>query len=152
MVTKNLDDEISDEDVDDVTPQKRPRDAGNAQDDEVDDDDEPPLFPPEPTTTPSHAGIRSSSPVYPPSAPRDYSSELDFSSPARWDATQDDDEEEEERRIAGEAKKRELTRRKEKRKREEKERTRHYEVVGVVRKKVVFALRCVCCFSACDCS
>ncbi|TXT08848.1 hypothetical protein VHUM_02976 [Vanrija humicola] len=107
------------------------------------DEDEPPLFADaDAYTTPSkaHAPLpSSSSPFAPSSAARDYSSDL--SSPAPHDAwgfpvtpgdDDEDDEDEEEQRAAE---------RRRKRKRESKERTRHYEVVGVVRKKVVFALR-----------
>lgn len=105
--------------------------------DENEDEDEPPLFEPDPNIFPSTPGKRhaphSSSPILPPSSMKDYSSELGFSSPVR-----DEDEEaedEEERGERGEVVKK-------RRKRDgEKERTRHYEVVAVVRKKVVFALR-----------
>ena len=113
------------------------------EDDEEEDEDEPPLFAPDPDifpSRPSHAAHPpSSSPFLPPSAARDYSSELDpASSPARWT----DDEDEEARDRLGEKEERiKRERAREKRKRDERERTRHYEVVGIVRKKVVFALR-----------
>ncbi|KAL1405820.1 hypothetical protein Q8F55_007498 [Vanrija albida] len=104
------------------------------------EDDEPPLFA-DAFTTPSkaHAPLPSSSPFVPSSAARDYSSDLSSPVTARdaWgfpvtpgDEDDDDDDEEEQR-----------AERRRKRRRESKERTRHYEVVGVVRKKVVFALR-----------
>lgn len=104
-----------------------------------DDEEEGPLFP-DILQTPPRKGVNpSSSPssIYPSSAIKDYSSELDFSSPPMSDTSSkreleeesSDDEEEEERR-----------RKKAKRSRK-KDRTRRYEVVGIVRKKVVFALR-----------
>ena len=144
----------SDEEAEDVTPNKkaRPGKARPSGTEDEEEEDDGPLFEPEMDTTPmnkSGAMASSSSPIYPPSTAKDYSSELDFSSPARWDleSTADRDEEEKEeaedrRKSALEMKQKE-ERRKEKRKwgRERPERTRHYEVVGVVRKKVVFALR-----------
>ena len=117
---------------------------------EVDEEDERPLFPSNviPTTPISRHQPCSSSPIYLPSARRDYSSELDRSSPVRGCDTDvfgskrsrdDDDDDEGEGRLV---KKKRLGRRLNgERKDEERERTRHYEVVGVVRKKVVFALR-----------
>jgi len=118
------------------------------------EDDEAPLFPPNPEdefdpfhTPPKsrNGGHASSSPstIYPSSAMKDYSSELDFSSPPMSDTSkrdreeeeeddhQDAEDEEEERRRRKKAKKASMT----------KQRTRRYEVVGIVRKKVVFALR-----------
>lgn len=119
------------------TPKRAKRDDGEEEDD-------PPLFE-DAFTTPSKApiGLPSSSPFAPSSAPRDYSSDLSSPVNARdaWgfpvtpgDEEDDEEEEEEEERRAE---------RRRKRRRETKERTRHYEVVGVVRKKVVFALRWV---------
>jgi DNA mismatch repair ATPase MutL len=117
------------------------------------EDDEAPLFPPNPEdefdpfhTPPKsrNGGHASSSPstIYPSSAMKDYSSELDFSSPPMSDTSkrdreeeddgdEDEEDEEEERRRRKKAKKASMT----------KQRTRRYEVVGIVRKKVVFALR-----------
>lgn len=118
------------------------------KDEEEEEEEDPPLFAPEPgilPSTPSRDNApASSSPFYPSSAPRDYSSELDpASSPPVWDDEVDDEEDEEreaeKQRIADQKMKRDKAR--EKRKRDQKERTRHYEVVGIVRKKVVFALR-----------
>ncbi|WVW85417.1 hypothetical protein I302_107455 [Kwoniella bestiolae CBS 10118] len=104
----------------------------------------------------------SSSPVYPPLTPIDYSSDLEMaSSPARseWDLTQDEDDDEGrpskrskmDKSIGtkgsglGRSKDSKAERRvKEKQKRleqGEKERTRRYQVIGIVRRKVVFALR-----------
>lgn len=109
-----------------------------------DSDEEPPLFAPNPDDLPLTPRGRqppsSSSPIYPPSAMRDYSSELDMSSPARDIDDSEDDGAEDEEKVAVEAK-RKAAKRKRERKEGERERTRHYEVVGVVRKKVVFALR-----------
>jgi hypothetical protein len=105
------------------------------------DEDEPPLFPDILQTPPKKSIDPSSSPssIYPSSAVKDYSSELDFSSPPMSDTSKrdleessDDEEEEEEER-----------RRKKAKRSGKKERTRRYEVVGIVRKKVVFALRSV---------
>jgi len=103
------------------------------------DEDEAPLFPDVLQTPPKKLNDPSSSPssIYPSSAMKDYSSELDFSSPPMSDTSKRDlqssddeeDEEEEERR------------RKKAKRSGKKERTRRYEVVGIVRKKVVFALR-----------
>ena len=117
---------------------------------------------------PSHAG--GSSPILPPSAIRDYSSDLDYSSPYRaemdglgFDGPSqqtpigkeggDESDEDDVAREADELRKRRAAReelaaqaRKRKKRRVdrgEKERTRFYEVVGVVRKKVVFSLRSV---------
>jgi len=112
------------------------------------EEEELPLFPDILQTPPKKSNDPSSSPssVYPSSAIKDYSSELDFSSPPmsdtstskgdrnsdlKEDSDEDDYEAEEERR------------RKKAKKSGRKERTRRYEVVGIVRKKVVFALRCV---------
>lgn len=135
----------------DKTPNGHGKDKGRAMDEGEEgeeEEDEPPLFAPEPgifpATPSSDDGPASSSPFYPSSAPRDYSSDLDpGSSPAKWDQEDEEDVEAEveKLRIAEEKRKRDKAR--EKRKRDQKERTRHYEVVGIVRKKVVFALRCV---------
>lgn len=123
------------------------------KDDDDDDDDEEPLFPPHPEAGPStpqnsrHRHASSSPfPLLPPSSLKDYSSELDFSSPppslgkrARGDSdeNEDDDEEDEAERMEREK----MERRRAERKAQRPERTRVYEVVAVVRKKVVFALR-----------
>ena len=143
-----LGDEDGYEEEDQLLGKKRFRDDHV---DEMDEDEEPPLFPSgtAPTTPIPRHQTSSSSPIYPPSAMRDYSSELDKSSPVReWDT----DEFGFKRSCDGEdpvqggegrrAKKTRLVRRENgERKDEKRERTRHYEVVGVVRKKVVFALR-----------
>jgi DNA mismatch repair ATPase MutL len=107
-----------------------------------DEEEEGPLFPDLFQTPPKKSNDPQSSPssIYPSSAIKDYSSELDFSSPPMSDTStskrdleessdDDDDEEEEERR------------RKKAKRSGKKERTRRYEVVGIVRRKVVFALR-----------
>ena len=161
------DEEIDVEGIDDkengATSAKKRRQGGSTEkkrqnesavkasvpDDEEEDD--PPLFAADPDIFPSTPMVErppaSSSPFYPASAPRDYSSELDpASSPARWEAEDDNEEDgdEQERahsaRILEEEKRRRVQAR-EKRKRDERERTRSYEVVGIVRKKVVFHLR-----------
>jgi hypothetical protein len=136
-----------------VTPSRNSRGKGKGKDDEEGEEGEEPLFPSEPEYDPfqtpaksrngKHAnGHASSSPstIYPSSAMKDYSSELGFSSPPmsdtsskrRLDDDEDDgeDEEQEERR-----------RKKAKKGSKMKERTRRYEVVGIVKKKVVFSLR-----------
>jgi hypothetical protein len=115
-------------------------------------------------TTPLRRRPQASSspfPFDPPSSAKDYSSELDFSSPpdlmSNWinkdddDDDDDDDENEEDentpsrpggnrkrggRGEEGKGSKKQRTNR--------PERTRVYEVVAVVRRKVVFALRYVC--------
>lgn len=127
---------------------KSPRPSGGASEDEEDD---PPLFPPSsPPHTPGHAGhmLSSSSPFIPPSSIKDYSSELDPSSPARGGPSVHDSDEDEgdifadEKAQAEEARKRaKIEKKRLERRLARPERTRSYEVVGVVRKKVVFNLR-----------
>lgn len=93
-------------------------------------------------STPTKA-MAASSDYAPSSPPRDYSSDLS-SPPNGTDAwgfpapLEDEVEEEREEKERQAAKARE---RREKRRRAQPERTRYYEVVAVVRKKVVFALR-----------
>jgi hypothetical protein len=133
---------------------KRKRGGAEGEEEEADG----PLFPEE--LTPKGKGkdngsrvqIQSTpaSSVLASSPPRDYSSDL--SSPPAWDFAPeekevDEDEEDEEAEKARE-KERIKEREREQRRRERRERrrpeaprTRYYEVVGVVRKKVVFALR-----------
>lgn len=138
------------------------------EEDEEDEEDEEegPLFETdqnvETTPTKDRQAPRSSSPSYPPSTPKDYSSDIEMSSPAgsqmdgfgfpkrgrAQDEDEDEDEDEEDidierrkRRKLEEAKAKEKRERREKRREGRKERTRHYAVVGIVRKKVVFALR-----------
>jgi hypothetical protein len=123
---------------------------GKGKQKEEEEEEEGPLFP-DIDTTPPHTPKRdgqhpSSSPssMYPSSAMKDYSSELDFSSPPvsdtstskrdRDDESESEDEEEERRKKVKKSRK--------------KERTRRYEVVGIVRKKVVFALRYVIIFES----
>ncbi|ORY35730.1 hypothetical protein BCR39DRAFT_511764 [Naematelia encephala] len=131
---------------------KRKRvETGNTKDkeeqqDEDEDEDEGPLFAPNPdifdipTTPQNQRHPNSSSPILPPSSIKDYSSELGYSSPARIDQEDEDEDEEKEEQKDEENRKR--ARRKERKQAQDgKERTRHYEVVGIVRKKVVFALR-----------
>jgi hypothetical protein len=119
---------------------------GKGKQKEEEEEEEGPLFP-DINITPPHTPKRGgqhppsspSSSMYPSSAMKDYSSELDFSSPPvsdtstskrdRDDESESEDEEEERRKKVKKSRK--------------KERTRRYEVVGIVRKKVVFALRCV---------
>jgi DNA mismatch repair ATPase MutL len=118
--------------------QDKGKGKGKAEEDE--NEEEGPLFPDILQTAPKKSNDPSSSPssIYPSSAIKDYSSELDFSSPPMSDTSKrdlessDDEEEEEEER-----------RRKKAKRSGKKERTRRYEVVGIVRKKVVFALRSV---------
>ena len=150
-----VDGDASDEEeveVDESTPAKTSRIAKGDEDEEQEEEEDQPLFAPNPdifqTPLGKHAP-HSSSPLYQSSAPRDYSSELDASSPSRWDtdefgfkanhANGDEDEDDEEAEMDRVRKEEERGR--EKRKTTEKQRTRHYEVVGIVRKKVVFALR-----------
>ncbi|OCF75818.1 hypothetical protein I204_03113 [Kwoniella mangroviensis CBS 8886] len=104
----------------------------------------------------------SSSPVYAPLTPIDYSSdlEMDPSSPARseWDQIEHDDQEDEEQSQqrpnkrartkvngngGGKISKVERRKKEKQKKMEsgEKDRTRNYQVIGIVKKKVVFALR-----------
>ncbi|WVQ72093.1 hypothetical protein IAR50_001638 [Cryptococcus sp. DSM 104548] len=128
-------------------------DEEEEEDDEEDEDeDEGPLFPPikDGTPTKETAHPQSSSPYLPPSTPRDYSSDIEMSSPMAPSSSKrpysDDEEDEAE---AEERKKRKKLADARKAKREERkrkrgegtERTRHYAVVGIVRKKVVFSLR-----------
>jgi hypothetical protein len=122
-----------------------------------DEEYEPPLFPPGSPRTPSRAPIpSSSSPVLPPSSMKDYSSELDFSSPrhsvgSKRDRSDDEDEDEhmdEEGSEEARRKRLKLEKKMQERRAARPKRTRYYEVVGVVRKKVVFALRSVVCFTA----
>lgn len=130
---------------------------GGRPGDESEEEDGP-LFPEQQTPTTRPMPL-SSSPFLPPSSARDYSSDLDSSpvrppldlnsSPPRGLGDEDDDEEEREREKEERRRRREEERAE--REREERhrarrraarpERTRHYEVVGVVRKKIVFALR-----------
>lgn len=136
-------------------------DEESSDEEEEEDDEEGPLFEKdedaETTPTEDREAPGSSSPFYPPSTPKDYSSDIEMSSPAQSQIDdfgfpkrgreQDQDEDEED--ISTERRKRrKLEDAKEKEKRERrkkrqgrKERTRHYAVVGIVRKKVVFALR-----------
>lgn len=131
-------------------------------DDQDEEEEEGPLFPLDPEgplfqtpTKNNHGRHPSSSPstIYPSSAIKDYSSELDFSSPPISEASsrghkrglgdQDDENGEDDGDEDGSpevAKKRKSTRNGDPTK---KQRTRRYEVVGVVRKKIVFALRYV---------
>ena len=107
------------------------------------EEDEGPLFPDiTPPQTPKRGnGHPSSSPssIYPSSAMKDYSSELDFSSPPVSDTSKRDREEESD--SEDEEEEEEERKRKKAKKSGKKGRTRRYEVVGIVRKKVVFALR-----------
>jgi len=119
---------------------------GKQKADVEEEEEELPLFPDVLQTPPKKSNDPSSSPssVYPSSAIKDYSSELDFSSPPMSDTStlkRDRDLEEDSEEDEDEAE--EERRRKKAKKSGRKERTRRYEVVGIVRKKVVFALRCV---------
>jgi DNA mismatch repair ATPase MutL len=159
------DEESEDSDMEDIkssirTPLKRNKGRQKDKNGE-EEEDEAPLFQdnveaPRQVPFPKTPDGRSSSPFFPSSAPRDFSSELDMSSPGRRidededDEEPDDDQGEEElearrRKVEEERKRVEAKRkRKESRAKEGRARTRHYEVVGVVRRKVVFALRLVC--------
>lgn len=160
-------DEAASEEVRVRTPLRRSKTQGGRPpiDGDDDDADEPPLFPPGSPQTPAVAGRlihaqvpASSSPFLPPSSIKDYSSELDFSSPAQRfgskrdrsdnededeDEDEDDKEDEDEEEEDEETKRKRLKveRKKAERRAMKPERTRYYEVVGVVRKKAVFALR-----------
>lgn len=138
--------EEEDEVVEDETRSKRaPKGKGRAptvqqerEDGEDEEEEEGPLFPPDPDgplfqTPVKGNGHASSSPstVYPSSAVKDYSSELDFSSPPMSDKA-DEEESANTRKRKAVNKSEDPTK---------KQRTRRYEVVGVVRKKIVFALR-----------
>ncbi|WVO14481.1 hypothetical protein L204_102116 [Cryptococcus depauperatus] len=131
------------------------------EEEESEDEDEEPLFPVSDRETAfvkdQGATPRSSSPFHPPSTPRDYSSDIEMSSPVlgrvgslgfskRGREEEIDEETREEEEQIGKRKKMEEIKQRQKRtvkklNGEEKERTRHYAVVGIVRKKVVFALR-----------
>jgi hypothetical protein len=131
-------------------PSAKRRKSGATADEE---EDEGPLFPPEPKglhTPPKRRPQDSSSPFQyqPSSSVKDYSSELDFSTPPNGTDMEDEDDEDEDeedgqagRSSKGKGKKRAREEKTVKRKSTKPERTRVYEVVGVVRKKVVFALR-----------
>lgn len=143
-------------------------DEESSDEEDEEDEEEGPLFETdqnvETTPTKDRQAPRSSSPFYPPSTPKDYSSDIEMPSPAgsqmdgfgfpkrgrAQDEDEDGDEDEDEedidikrrkRRKLEEAKAKEKRERREKRREGRKERTRHYAVVGIVRKKVVFALR-----------
>jgi hypothetical protein len=133
-------DDIKEEETRTRTPKGKAKAPDQQKGAEEDDEEEGPLFPPDPDgplfqTPIKGIGHASSSPstVLPSSAIKDYSSELDFSSPPMSDNA---DEEEEER---PETRKRKASGNKGDP--SKRQRTRRYEVVGVVRKKVVFALR-----------
>lgn len=122
------------------TPKKRKLELPSGLVEEAEGEDDAPPFP-EAFTTPSRptraTDPASSSPWnMPSSSARDYSSDLD-SSPAP--VAEDSDDDEDAQKAREEERKRKAKR--ERRKAERPERSRHYEVVGVVRKKVVFALR-----------
>lgn len=133
------------------TPKKRKVDTNSALpngqmrlEEEAEGEDDAPPFP-DAFTTPEKsrpAAPASSSPWEVPSSARDYSSDLD-SSPVQG-LEEDNSDDDEAAQAAREEEKRRRQKEEERRKRrraERPERTRHYEVVGVVRKKVVFALR-----------
>lgn len=135
---EDLEDDLLAMDARPLKSKSQDKGKGKAEEDE----DEAPLFPDILQTPPKKSNDPSSSPssIYPSSAIKDYSSELDFSSPpmsdtSKRDIESSDDEEEEEEE--------EERRRKKAKRSGKKERTRRYEVVGIVRKKVVFALRSV---------
>lgn len=127
-----------------------------SRDEDEEEEEEGPLFPVDPDgplfQTPTKGDSNpSSSPstVYPSSAMKDYSSELDFSSPPISEASsrgrkRDNDDEGDEDDQDGSP---EMVKRRKHSKKgldpNKKQRTRRYEVVGVVRKKIVFALRYV---------
>lgn len=134
----------------------------NKNDDEEEEEDDGPLFPPSEmlmmTPQTKNAGLPpSSSPFSEFATPaRDYSSDLSspvtgmdaWGFPRKRGADNDENEEDnddDDRGPETQARDRERERRRaerrQKRKAEQPERARHYEVVGVVRKKVVFALR-----------
>lgn len=132
-------DDIEEDDTRNRTPKGKGKAISKAGPDE-EEEEEGPLFPPDPDgplfqTPVKGNGHASSSPstIYPWSAIKDYSSELDFSSPPMSDHAEEEE--------IGDTRKRKANgKRVDPAK---KQRTRRYEVVGVVRKKVVFALRCV---------
>ncbi|WVR09446.1 hypothetical protein IAU60_006513 [Kwoniella sp. DSM 27419] len=143
------------------------RDGGD-EDEEEEEEEEERLFEPNPdslatpTRTSKNASrhVPSSSPISVPRTPMDYSSELDMSSPARsatddfgfpmfrvgqdagdFDHEQDDDSSRKGKRALAEVQPAGTSKKRKGDASGERERTRHYEVVGIVRKKVVFALR-----------
>lgn len=135
---EDLEDDLLAMDARPLKSKSQDKGKGKEKAEEDENEDEAPLFPDILQTPPKKSNDPSSSPssIYPSSAIKDYSSELDFSSPpmsdtSRRDLESSDDEEEEE----------EERRRKKAKRSGKKERTRRYEVVGIVRKKVVFALR-----------
>ncbi|WVQ79742.1 hypothetical protein IAT38_001842 [Cryptococcus sp. DSM 104549] len=140
------------------------------EEEESSDEEEEELFPKEAggeEREDRDGGMRSSSPFsYAPSTPKDYSSDIasspppSFSGPGGGKRPREEDDEDadefaedggvEERRKRKRAEEEEKRKKKEKRERwrrrqreerKEKERARHYAVVGVVRRKVVFTLR-----------
>lgn len=130
---------------------------GKAKEGEEEDEEEGPLFPLDPDgplfQTPTKGDRHpSSSPstIYPSSAMKDYSSELDFSSPPVSEASsrgtkRDDDMEPDEDEDGDHDGSPKANKKRKQAKKvvdpTKKQRTRRYEVVGVVRKKIVFALR-----------
>lgn len=110
------------------------------------EEDEPPLFPEMATPKRGPRDLPPSSPPAPSSQGPEYSSDL--SSPMRgMDAwgfpREEEDEEDEEARQEREEERRERERKRRRANRPPRERARHYEVVAVVRKKIVFSLRWV---------
>lgn len=132
---------------------KKPKLAAPAEAEDAEEDD-PPLFP-EAMATPTRGprDLPPSSPPVPSSAGPGYSSDL--SSPiqdmdawgfSRRAGDDDEGEDDDERRQREE----ELRRKRRRANGPPRERARHYEVVAVVRKKIVFSLRCVVCCSVAD--
>lgn len=129
-----------------IAPKKAKLHSSTAAEEEEDD---PPLFPEMETPKRGPRDLPPSSPPAPSSQGPEYSSDL--SSPVRgmdaWGFPrrpgEDDDEEDEEARQEREEERRERERKRRRANRPPRERARHYEVVAVVRKKIVFSLRCV---------
>lgn len=109
------------------------------------EEDEPPLFPEMVTPKRGPRDLPPSSPPAPSSQGPEYSSDL--SSPMRgmdawgFPRQEEDEDDDEEARQEREEERRERERKRRRANRPPRERARHYEVVAVVRKKIVFSLR-----------
>lgn len=133
-----------------VAPKKARLHSSAAGEDGEGEEDDPPLFPE--MATPSRpardlppSSLPPSSPPAPSSQGPEYSSDL--SSPVRgmdaWGFARrpGSDDEDDEAQQEREAERRERERKRRRAARPPRERARHYEVVAVVRKKIVFSLR-----------
>jgi hypothetical protein len=157
-----LEGDAADEESDEEREKEEEEDAaaaqGSAKKRRAEEDEDGPLFPDVQVTPVKNKKRRPSdllsSPWSEPPTPRDYSSDLSSPPGDFWGTSEfggdDDDEEDEDEGRAKEREEREKARERERRRKERRERrraeaqagrTRYYEVVAVVRKKVVFALR-----------